>query len=76
VTEPGARAGDPNQIEGTILASAYGGGSIEYEVAALGKILKARIANPKGKLLFQRGDRILLAFAPEDLTMIPINPSA
>ncbi len=60
-----------NQIPGTILASAYGGGSVEYEIAAVGKVFKARIANPKGKPLFQRGDKVTIAFAAEDLTRIP-----
>jgi spermidine/putrescine ABC transporter ATP-binding subunit len=63
-----------NQIPGTILASAYGGGSVEYEIAAVGKVLKARIANPKGKPLFQRGDKVTIAFAAEDLTLIPRKP--
>jgi iron(III) transport system ATP-binding protein len=60
-----------NQIAGTVVASAYGGGSVEYEITAVGKIIKARVANPKGKPFFQRGDKITLAFAAEDLTFIP-----
>ena len=76
VIDPRESANGLNQIEGTILASAYGGGSVEYEVGALGKIIKARIANPKGKPFFQQGDKITIAFAPEDLTFIPTTPAA
>ena len=65
------RGNNPNQIEGTILASAYEGGCVEYEIAALGKSLKARIANPKTTTFFQRGDKIVVALAAEDITFIP-----
>ncbi len=54
-----------NQIDGKIVAAAYQGASVEYEVAALGMIVKARVAHAKGQGLFQRGDAVRLAFAPE-----------
>ena len=71
VTERRTSGDELNQIEGTILASAYQGGGVEYEIAAMGKPIKARIANPKGKPFFQRGDKIIVAFAAEDVTFIP-----
>ncbi len=63
-----------NRIEGKILASAYQGASIEYEIAALGRALKARITNPKGKHQFQCGDEITLSFAAEDVMIVPAKP--
>jgi iron(III) transport system ATP-binding protein len=58
-------------IEGRILASAYQGALVEYEIAALGKALKARVINPKGKHQFQAGDEVALTFAPEDILVVP-----
>lgn len=63
--------GGSTRIEGKILASAYQGAFIEYEIAALGKALKARVTNPKGKHQFQAGDEVALIFAPEDILMVP-----
>ncbi len=54
-----------NQIDGKITAAAYQGAAVEYEVAALGMIIKARVAHAKGKALFQRGEAVTLSFAPE-----------
>ena len=59
------------RIEGKILASAYQGAAIEYEIAALGQALKARVTNPKGKQQFQRGDDIALTFVEEDIMIVP-----
>jgi spermidine/putrescine ABC transporter ATP-binding subunit len=58
------------QIEGKIVASAYQGAFVEYEIAALGKLLKARVTNPKEKPLFERGDEIAFSFAAADVTLI------
>lgn len=66
LNERNFRSDGANGIEGKILASAYQGASIEYEIAALGRALRARITNPKGKHLFQPGDEITLGFAAEE----------
>ena len=58
------------RIEGKIAASAYQGAFVEYEIIALGKLLKARVANPKEKPLFERGDEIAFSFAAADVTLI------
>jgi iron(III) transport system ATP-binding protein len=71
VTEKDLRWDAPNHIEGKILASAYQGASIEYEIATLGRALKARLTNPKGKHQFQRDDEITLSFAAEDVMLVP-----
>jgi hypothetical protein len=63
-----------NRLDGIILASAYQGAFIEYEVAALGKFLKVRVANPKGKRLFQREEEVTLSFAPDSVTAVPAEP--
>jgi len=59
-----------SRIEGTIAASAYQGAFVEYEIAALGTSLKARVASPRGKPLFERGDEIAFSFAAADVTLI------
>jgi iron(III) transport system ATP-binding protein len=60
------------RIDGKIVASAYQGAFIEYEIAALGKALKARVMNPKGKDQFQPGDEVAMTFAPEDILVVPL----
>ena len=60
-----------NRIEGKILASAYQGASIEYEITALGRTLKARITNPKGKHQFQRNDEVNITFSADDIMIVP-----
>ena len=60
-----------NGIEGKILAAAYQGASIEYQIAALGGALKARMTNPKGTRQFQRDDEVTLTFAREDVMIVP-----
>ena len=71
LSDAGDPAGDANRITGKIVASAYQGAFVEYEIAVLGKTVKARVANPKGKPLFQRGDRVSLTFAQADLLCVP-----
>lgn len=61
-----------NRIDGEIVASAYQGAFIEYEIAALGKAIKARVTNPKGKHQFQPGDAVAVAFATEDILIVPL----
>ena len=59
------------RIQGEVLASAYQGAFVEYEIAALGKALRVRVTNPKGKHQFQAGDQVVLTFAPEDILVVP-----
>ena len=71
LSDAGDPPGDANRLTGKIVASAYQGSFVEYEIAVLGKTVKARVANPKGKALFQRGDRVSLTFAAADLLWVP-----
>lgn len=66
----GESSSNARPIHGRIVASAYQGAFVEYEIAALGKSLKARIANPKGKPLYERGDEIAFTFAASNVTLI------
>jgi iron(III) transport system ATP-binding protein len=59
-----------NQIEGQIIAAAYRGSLVEYEIAAGDRAVKAHVVNPKGKPLFERSQRVCLRFAPEDVTLV------
>ena len=65
-----------NCIVGEIIASAYQGASVEYEIAAIGRTIKARVINPKGKRLYQHGERVTATFRPEDVVLIPKSPGA
>jgi spermidine/putrescine ABC transporter ATP-binding subunit len=60
-----------NWISGKIAASTYQGAFVEYEITVAGKAFKARVANPKGKPLYRRGDEVRLNFAAEDLVVVP-----
>ena len=71
LTEKDFRSDGSSRIEGKILAAAYQGASIEYEIAALGRALKARMTNPKGKIQFHRNDEVVLSFAMEDVIIVP-----
>ena len=66
------QASGGNWISGKIAASAYQGAFVEYEITVAGKAFKARVANPKGKTLYQRGDEVRLSFAAEDLVVVPM----
>jgi iron(III) transport system ATP-binding protein len=68
--EPGGASDGVNQIEGQIVAAAYRGSLVEYEIAAGDRALKAHVVNPKGKPLFERNQRVCLRFAPEDVTLV------
>jgi iron(III) transport system ATP-binding protein len=68
--ELGAVCKGVNHIEGQIIAAAYRGSLIEYEIAAGDHVIKAHIVNPKGKPLFERNQRVCLRFAPEDVTLV------
>jgi iron(III) transport system ATP-binding protein len=65
------QASGGNWVSGKIAASAYQGAFVEYEITVVGKAFKARVANPKGKTLYQRGDEVRLSFAAEDLVVVP-----
>jgi spermidine/putrescine ABC transporter ATP-binding subunit len=65
------QASGGNWISGKIAASAYQGAFVEYEITVAGKAFKARVANPKGKTLYQRGDQVRLNFAAEELVVVP-----
>ena len=59
-----------NRIAGRVVASAYQGSLVEYEIESAGRIIRVNVINPKGKRLFQRGDEATLAFAAEDVGII------
>jgi len=59
-----------NAMKGIISAAAYQGAFVEYEIAAAGQVLKARIANSKGMKLYNRGEEVTLTFAPESVTCL------
>jgi spermidine/putrescine ABC transporter ATP-binding subunit len=71
LSDGGDQPSDGNPISGKIVASAYQGAFVEYEIAVAGKAFKARVANPKGKILYQRGDEVRLNFAAADLVVVP-----
>ena len=66
----GAESTSLNNLVGKITAAAYQGAFVEYQVIAAGLILKARVANSKGKRLYQRGDEVRLSFTPEAVTCL------
>ena len=71
IRDPSDHASGGNWVSGKIAASAYQGAFVEYEITVAGKSFKARVANPKGKTLYQRGDEVRLSFAAEDLVVVP-----
>ena len=71
ISAAGAAPRAHNAIQGRLAASAYQGSYVEYEITALGKALKARAHNPKGKALFKAGAEVALTFAPADVVIVP-----
>jgi ABC-type Fe3+/spermidine/putrescine transport system ATPase subunit len=69
--EGGGAPTDRNRIDGEVVASAYQGSSVEYEIMSMGQTIKARAINPKGKRLYQPGERVSVAFRPEDVVLVP-----
>jgi len=59
-----------NRLEGAVVASAFQGSAVQYEVEARGVLLHAIVMNPKGKRLFQRGDRVAVVFAADDVGIV------
>jgi iron(III) transport system ATP-binding protein len=59
-----------NRLEGTVVASAFQGAAIQYEVEVGGMLLRANVTNPKGKRIFQRGEAVAVVFAPEDVGIV------
>jgi hypothetical protein len=43
---------------------------------SIGRIIKARVVNPKGKRLYRRSERVTATFRPEDVVLVPANPDA
>jgi iron(III) transport system ATP-binding protein len=74
--EGGGTPPDRNCIDGEVVASAYQGSSVEYEIMSLERTIKARTTNPKGMRLYQRGERVSVAFRPEDAVLVPENEDA
>jgi iron(III) transport system ATP-binding protein len=68
--EIGAVCTGVNHIKGQVIAAAYRGSLIEYEIAAGDHVIKAHVVNPKGKPLFERNQPVCLRFAPEDVTLV------
>ena len=73
IRELGTLRSGSNQFEGEVVASAYRGSVVEYEILARGRAIKVNVVNPKGKPAFQRGERVSVQFAPEDLILVPDN---
>ena len=73
---PGEPADHRNRLEGRVVASAFQGAAIQYEVEVSETLLRASVTNPKGKRLFQRGDLVAVVFAPEDVGIVPEEPRA
>ncbi len=67
---PGSRSEGRNRLEGRVAASAFQGAAIQYEVEVRNTLLRASVTNPKGKHLFQRGDPVVVVFAPEDVGIV------
>jgi iron(III) transport system ATP-binding protein len=66
----GTNDGRLNHIDGQVVASAYRGLLIEYEIQTAGGVLKASVINPKDKPVFQQGERVSVQFAPEDMVLV------
>jgi spermidine/putrescine ABC transporter ATP-binding subunit len=73
IREPGAVSREFNHIDGEVVASVYRGALVEYEILTGSRTLKANVVNPKGKPAFQRGERVSVRFAPEDMILVPGN---
>lgn len=63
-------SGDDDLITGQVIASAYQGSMVEYEIALGNKLIRAHAVNPKGRPIFQRGQEVGIRFAPEDGVII------
>jgi len=66
----GAEKRSVNALEGKIIAAAYQGAIVEYEVGVAEAIVKVRVANSQGQRLYQRGDAVCLSFAPATVTCL------
>ncbi|MBM4261470.1 MAG: ABC transporter ATP-binding protein [Deltaproteobacteria bacterium] len=64
-------AADGHRIRAEVVAAAYQGSTVEYELTVDGKTIKARVANPKGKPLYARGDLVTLVFEASDVVIVP-----
>ena len=59
-----------NQFTGHVAASAYQGSFVEYEIQLPNRVLRTYETNPRTKNLFQRGQEVILAFAPDDVVIV------
>lgn len=59
-----------NQLTGRVAASAYQGTFVEYEIEFTGRTVKTYTINPKGKTLFQRGEKVIVTFSADDVVMV------
>jgi spermidine/putrescine ABC transporter ATP-binding subunit len=59
-----------NIITGQVMAAAYQGSMVEYEIGIGNQSIRTRAVNPKGKPIFQRGQQVAMRFAPEDVVII------
>jgi ABC-type Fe3+/spermidine/putrescine transport system ATPase subunit len=61
---------DANAINGRVVASAYQGSIVEYEIAVGNRSIKAHMVNPKGKPMFQSGEAVAVVFSPDDVVIV------
>jgi len=71
VSAPGSTSENHSILHGRVITSIFQGATVEYEVEVSGHLLRAHLANPKGKLLFHRGDLVEILIAPADVNLIP-----
>ncbi len=70
VTARGEPADLRNRLDGTVVASAFQGASVQYEVVVGGLLLRATVPNSRGRRLFRRGEDVALFFASEDAGIV------
>ncbi len=73
IREPGTIPREANHVDGQIVASVYRGALVEYEILSGNRTIRANVVNPKGKPVFQHGERVAARFAPEDMILVPGN---
>lgn len=73
ITYPDGVSVEENKIRGIVRASAYVGSVVQYDVeVARGKSVKVNVANPRKKILFREGEKVVITFSPEDVVLIPV----
>ena len=62
----------PNLLPGRIRDRIFEGARIRYEVELAGGLtLRAEVSAPRGEVILESGEEVSLAFAPEDMTLLP-----